>query len=133
MAKTLLSALIVATLAAIGSFGMPTPTEAQTCGTVNLEAGPITNNKEAQNKCPDACGNRGYTWNGNWETTVQNKMSVCSCVPQTAELEAGPIFSQSEAEKKCSNTCQNKGRSWNGQWATTVPQKMSVCSCSCTG
>lgn len=45
----------------------------------DVEAGPIWNNNDAQQKCPKVCSNVGATWNGNWTTTVWGSMSVCGC------------------------------------------------------
>lgn len=99
------------------------------CTGVNLEAGPIWNNDDAKRKCPEACG--GYTWNGQWRTTVNGAMSVCGCVPAKVALEAGPIWNNGDAQGKCGSTCQQAGRSWTGQWWTTVQGEMSVCECGC--
>lgn len=49
----------------------------------NVEAGPLWNNGDAQNKCPTVCGSS--RWTGHWFTTVPARMSVCVCeeaVPQ---------------------------------------------------
>jgi FtsP/CotA-like multicopper oxidase with cupredoxin domain len=46
----------------------------------DVNAGPIWNNDDAKAKCPGVCQNKnGGTWNGNWATTIPNKMSVCGC------------------------------------------------------
>lgn len=42
-----------------------------------VEAGPLWNNADAQNKCPAVCG--GTRWTGTWFTTVPGRMSVCAC------------------------------------------------------
>lgn len=115
----------------IAGLGLTAAAAAQNaCSGVNLEAGPIWNNADAQQKCPEACGN--YTWNGQWRTTVEGQMSVCGCVPSTVALEAGPIWGNDDAPNKCRNTCGNAGRKWTGQWWTTVQGRMSVCQCACT-
>jgi hypothetical protein len=46
--------------------------------TVQVNAGPIWHNGDAQNKCPGVCSRVGR-WNGNW-TTVGPGSSVCGCV-----------------------------------------------------
>lgn len=45
----------------------------------DIEAGPIWNNADAQNKCPGLCFGHGLSWSGQWRTTVQGQMSVCEC------------------------------------------------------
>lgn len=45
--------------------------------TVQVNAGPIWHNGDAQNKCPRVCSSVGR-WNGNW-TTVGPGSSVCGC------------------------------------------------------
>ncbi|MDU0339972.1 mannan-binding protein [Bosea rubneri] len=46
--------------------------------TVQVDAGPIWHNGDAQNKCPGVC-NRVGRWNGNWQTIGPGR-SVCGCV-----------------------------------------------------
>jgi hypothetical protein len=47
---------------------------------VEIEAGPLWNNMDAQNKCPNVCSQRGAEkWTGEWRTTQMGRMSVCSC------------------------------------------------------
>jgi FtsP/CotA-like multicopper oxidase with cupredoxin domain len=47
----------------------------------NIQAGPIFNNDDAQQKCPQACTktNADLQWKGNWVTTNPGTMSVCNC------------------------------------------------------
>ena len=52
---------------------------------VDIEAGPIWNNNNAQQKCPGVCTSKNLQWTGHWVTTVQGKMSVCKCDPKTAQ------------------------------------------------
>jgi len=47
--------------------------------TIDVPAGPIFSNEDAQTKCPIACASYGGTWNGQWTTVVQGLMSVCGC------------------------------------------------------
>lgn len=42
-----------------------------------IDAGPIWNQNDANNKCPQIASRNGGTWTGGWWTTVQGKMSVC--------------------------------------------------------
>lgn len=98
----------------------------------NVEAGPIWNNMDAQTKCPGVCGGLGARWNGQWHTTVQGQMSVCSCEKHRRrghEFQAGPIWNDADAQGKCPAVCGGQGRSWTGQWHTTEPGRMSVCAC----
>jgi len=48
------------------------------CKAVDVPAGPIWNNTDADQKCVQTCKGKGG-WNGNWTTTVPGKMSVCGC------------------------------------------------------
>lgn len=126
------SLTFVAILGLVVAMALSGPSFAQlACSSVDLEAGPIWNQGDAEGKCPSTCGDAGYTWNGQWVTTVQGAMSVCGCVANTVNLEAGPIWNQGDAEGKCPTTCSDAGRNWNGQWWTTVEGAMSVCQCTC--
>lgn len=51
--------------------------ESKIVGGVDVPAGPIWNNDDAQIKCPVAAAAAGGTWNGQWVTTIPGKMSVC--------------------------------------------------------
>jgi hypothetical protein len=47
--------------------------------TIDVPAGPIWNQEDAETKCPIVCASYGGEWNGQWKTVVENKMSVCGC------------------------------------------------------
>lgn len=47
--------------------------------TIDVPAGPIWNNDDAEEKCPIVCASSGGEWNGQWRTVVKDKMSVCGC------------------------------------------------------
>lgn len=47
--------------------------------TIDVPAGPIYDNDDAQVKCPIVCASAGGTWNGHWTTVVEGEMSVCGC------------------------------------------------------
>ena len=47
--------------------------------TLNVPAGPIWNQDDAKAKCPVVCASYGGTWNGEWSTIIEGKMSVCGC------------------------------------------------------
>ena len=107
---------------------------------VDIQAGPIFNNMDAQTKCPNVCRQNGNArWTGQWHTIQGTATSVCDCdVPSrpatpasaTQWVEAGPLFSQFDAQSKCPNVCQRSGGgTWDGNWKTTEPGRMSVCSC----
>ena len=102
--------------------------------TIDVQAGPIWNQSDAQAKCPNLARQNGGTWTGNWRTTVPGRMSVCE-VRLTSpnersvvkEIDAGPIWSQSDAQRKCPSVASANRGTWTGNWRTTVPGKMSVC------
>ena len=58
-------------------FGVLLSTSALANRTIN--AGPIWNQRHAQNICPQICSNSGMNWTGQWWTIVQGRMSVCQC------------------------------------------------------
>src|SRR5579871_5871816 len=45
--------------------------------TIEVEAGPIWSQSDAQSKCPGVAKANGGSWTGNWRTTVPMQMSVC--------------------------------------------------------
>lgn len=101
--------------------------------TVNLEAGPIWSQVDAQSKCPGVAKANDGVWTGQWQTTVPGRMSVCEVRLRSKErsvvesVEAGPIWNQMDAQKKCPDVAKRNGGAWTGQWKTTVPGQMSVC------
>ena len=120
-------------LALFLSFVVSAPVQA---ASYNVEAGPIWNNADAQSKCPSVCGGLGANWNGQWHTTRQGEMSVCSCEKGSSgstssgkAIEAGPIWNNADAQNKCPGICFGNGLSWSGQWKTTIQGQMSVCEC----
>lgn len=69
-----------------GNAGYCGPTQPPNCKEPNAQnypAGPLRNQQDASAKCPGVCAAVGLKWNGQWATTVPDKMSVCGCVPQT--------------------------------------------------
>ena len=48
--------------------------------TLDVLAGPIWSDEDAKAVCPAICASYGGTWNGQWTTVVEGKMSVCGCV-----------------------------------------------------
>lgn len=65
--------------------------------TVDIEAGPVWNQRHAQERCPEVAREwsdqhgREARWTGNWRTTVPGEMSECGCVAGTVDKE-GTIF-----------------------------------------
>lgn len=123
--KTAVLALVLGALAI--------PVSAAQARKVEVEAGPIWSQADAQNKCPQVAADNGGTWTGQWRTTVPGRMSVCEIkIRKTGhkhveDVEAGPIWSQSDAQTKCPAVAAAVGGTWNGNWRTTVPGQMSVC------
>lgn len=67
----------------------------------NIEAGPIWNQEDALERCPEVVRNwseehgREARWTGQWLTTVPGEMSVCGCVAGAADEEE-TIFVEDE-------------------------------------
>ena len=59
---------------------LPTAPTGPSSYTMDVPAGPIWNNDDAKIKCPVVCASYGGTWNGQWRTVVEGKMSVCGCI-----------------------------------------------------
>lgn len=93
----------------------------------DVEAGPIWNQADAEKKCPALARRHQSRWNGQWRTTVPNKMSVCGLQALVYDVNAGPIWNQADAQTKCSAIAARTKGKWNGQWRTTVQGKVSVC------
>jgi hypothetical protein len=47
--------------------------------TIVVTAGLIGSNDDAHVKCPVVCASFGGEWNGQWNTIVEGKLSVCGC------------------------------------------------------
>ena len=129
----------------IGLILLATPTTAEW-----IDAGPIRSDFDAQWKCPKACGNG--KWDGNWKTTQEGKMSVCSCPgmsrssksatteqsrvkPQRVSagkkkskggVDAGSVWNDMMAEQRCPAAC--KSRKWDGRWSY-IDISHSICYC----
>lgn len=58
---------------------LPTRPTGDTEYTMDVLAGPIASNDDAKVKCPSICASYGGTWNGQWKTVVEGKMSVAGC------------------------------------------------------
>lgn len=55
------------------------PQIASSGSVVQIDAGPIWNNDDAQGKCPATCGRNRMAWTGDWRTVGFNR-STCDCV-----------------------------------------------------
>ena len=99
-----------------------------------VEVGPIFNNDHAKQKADEwIAHNAGWTWSGQWNTTIPGQMSVIEVtrpLPSNGEkkmVEVGPIFNNDHAKQKADEwIAHNPGWTWSGQWNTTVPGVMSV-------
>ncbi|HEY0158890.1 MAG TPA: mannan-binding lectin [Thermoanaerobaculia bacterium] len=107
--------------------------------TVDVPAGPIFSNDNAQTICPIVAAAHQGTWNGQWNTVIPGEMSVCAVAYNapasgsssfTIDVPAGPIFSNEDAQIKAPIACASYGGVWNGQWKTVVEGKMSVAGCT---
>lgn len=105
--------------------------------TVDVPAGPIFSNDDAQTKAPIVAAAHGGRWNGQWTTVVDGGMSVVGIefpAPAssgggssfTMDVPAGPIFSNDDAQTKGPIVAASYNGQWNGQWNTIVEGKMSV-------
>jgi hypothetical protein len=120
-------------VAVLRAAGLPSAASAQP-EQINVEAGPIWSQSDAESKCPNVAKANGGVWTGQWKTTVPGRMSVCEVRFSSSHrkyivknVEAGPIWSQSDAERKCPQVAKANDGSWTGEWKTTVPGSMSVC------
>lgn len=106
---------------------------------VNIPAGPLWSNDEAQKVGPIIAAAHLGKFTGQWTTVIEGQMSVVEVefqVPAsgsssyTMDVLAGPIWDNADAKVKCPFVCASYGGTWNGQWTTVVEGKMSVCGCT---
>ena len=71
---------IVANEMSIIQVEMSTQNTGSTEYVMDVLAGPIWNNEDANKVCPAICRSYGGEWNGQWKTVVEGKMSVCGCI-----------------------------------------------------
>jgi len=93
---------------------------------VDVAAGPIWSNADANIKCPKVCST-GLQWNKQWRTTEYATMSVCGTTIGV-DVPVGPIWNNDDAKKQC--PAQLKKVAWTGQWKTIRANVMSVCGCA---
>lgn len=102
---------------------------------VNIPAGPIWNQQDAEEKAPKIAAAHQGSWTGQWSTVVENNMSVVEVeLPveyagsneyKTTVL-AGPIWSNDEAQKVGSSIAASYGAEFTGEWDTIEENVMSV-------
>ena len=106
---------------------------------VNIPAGPLWNNDDAQKRAPFIAAAHLGKFTGQWTTVVPGKMSVIEVelpaestgdTEYTMDVLAGPLWNNEDAKAKCPAICASYGGTWNGQWKTVVNGKMSVCGCT---
>ena len=103
--------------------------------TVQIPAGPIASNDEAQQLGPKIAAAHQGTFTGQWTTVVPGQMSVVGVelnVPNTGanqfvtDVLGGPIGSNAEAQAIGNNLAASYGAEFTGQWRTIVTGVMSV-------
>ena len=102
---------------------------------VNIPAGPIWDNNDAQVKAPKVAAAHQGKWTGNGNTVVEGQMSVVEVEMHTANagknsfktnVLAGPLWSNDEAQKVGQASASSYGAEFTGQWKTIVEGEMSV-------
>jgi hypothetical protein len=105
---------------------------------VNIPAGPLWSNAQAQKVGPYIAAAHRGKFTGQWTTVIEGQMSIVEVelnAPSgsnsyTMDVLAGPIWNNDDAKEKCPFICASYGGVWNGQWTTVVDGKMSVCGCT---
>lgn len=102
---------------------------------VNIPAGPIWDQKDAEDKAPLVAAAHQGKWTGQWNTVVQGEMSVVEVELQVkntgsdcfkTNVLAGPLWSNDEAQKVGKTLAASYGGTFTGEWHTIVEGKMSV-------
>ena len=102
---------------------------------VNIPAGPIWDQKDAEEKAPRVAAAHQGKWTGEWNTVVPSQMSVVQVElnvensgPNSFKTNvlAGPLWSNDEAQKLGPVIAASYGAKFTGQWRTIVEGKMSV-------
>ena len=102
---------------------------------VDIPAGPIWNQDDANVKAPKVAAAHQGKWTGQWNTVVPNEMSVVQVelnVQNTGShsyktnVLAGPLWSNDEAQKVGPAIAASYGATFTGQWNTIVEGVMSV-------
>lgn len=108
--------------------------------TVDIPAGPLWSNDEAQKLGPRIAAAHLGKFTGQWRTVIEGAMSVVAVefdVPAakgtseyTMDVLAGPIWNNDDAKLICPAICASYGGTWNGAWTTVIEGAMSVCGCT---
>jgi len=102
---------------------------------VNIPAGPLWSNDDAQAKGPRIAAAHQGKFTGQWTTVVESQMSVIEVelnVKNTGDNEykttvlAGPLWSNDEAQELGPAIAASYGAEFTGQWKTIVEGVMSV-------
>ncbi len=102
---------------------------------IDIPAGPIWNQDDAQEKAPKIAAAHQGKWTSNWKTVVPNEMSVVEVELDVAnagknefvtDVLAGPIWSNDEAQEIGKAIAASYGADFTGQWRTIKEGKMSV-------
>ncbi|MFK4878216.1 mannan-binding protein [Lactococcus petauri] len=110
---------------------------------IDIPAGPIWNQKDAELKGPIIAAAHLGRWTGHWKTVIPGKMSVVNIefdINKTGkntivvDVVAGPIWNEEDAKVKAPIVCASYGGEWTGAWHTPKETwgKMSVCQCKFT-
>lgn len=102
---------------------------------VNIPAGPLWSNDEAQAIGPKIAAAHQGEFTGQWSTVVESEMSVVEVELNTkntgdnkykTNVLAGPLWSNDEAQKLGPAIAASYGAAFTGQWRTIVEGVMSV-------
>ena len=108
---------------------------------VDIPAGPLSDNDQAQQLGPAIAAAHFGTFTGQWSTVVEGQMSVVQVelpaqptggTEYTMNVPAGQLQNNDDANVKCPAICASYGGTWNGQWTTVVEGKLSVAGCTFT-
>lgn len=93
-----------------------------------IEAGPIANAQEAQQKCPRLAQQNNGSWTTKWWSIASGNMAVCEIDVRKNEYNAGGfIANQQQANQRCPGIAAKHGGKWSGGWRVTVPNVMATC------
>lgn len=102
---------------------------------VNIPAGPLWSNDDAQEKGPRIAAAHLGKFTGQWTTVVESEMSVVEVELDTksmgsnefkTQVLAGPLWSNDDAQKFGPAIAASYGATFTGQWTTIVEGVMSV-------
>lgn len=102
---------------------------------VNIPAGPLWSNEDAKEKAPKVAAAHQGEWTGQWNTVVENEMSVIEVELPTkpsgknefkTRVLAGPLWNNEEAQKVGPAIAASYGAEFTGQWETITQGVMSV-------